>query len=37
MTMINRWDQWDLPAVLIEFMPWRLIAVRLIKGDLTKY
>ena len=35
--VINGWNQWDLPAILIEFMPRRLTVVRLIKGGLTKY
>ena len=37
MAEINGWDQWDLPAKLIESMPRRLAAVRLVKGLQTKY
>ena len=35
--VINGWDQWDLPAVLIKFIPRRLAAIRLVKGGPTKY
>ena len=37
MTVINGWEEWDLPAKLIASMPRRLAAVRLVKGKQTKY
>ena len=37
MTVINGFEQWDLPAKLIASMPKRLAAVRLVQGKQTKY
>ena len=35
--VINGWEEWDLPAKLIESMPRRLAAVKLVGGKQTKY
>ena len=35
--IINRWEEWDLPAKLIASIPRRLAVVRLVKGKQTKY
>ena len=37
MAKINGWDEWDLPAKLIAFIPKRLAAVKLVKEKQTKY
>ena len=37
MTVINGWEEWDLPVKLIASIPRRLAAVRLVKGKQTKY
>ena len=37
MAEICGWDEWDLPAKLIESMPRRLAAVRLVQGKQTRY
>ena len=36
-TIINGWEEWDLPAKLIASMPRRLVVVRLVRGKQIKY
>ena len=37
MAEFNEYEQWDFPAKLIESVPRRLVAVKLVKGQQTKY